>query len=239
MFKQKPGFFHSSKPTNPSPPDARSVLPSSEQRVAMETQMHWAPRSFPIEIRRELKIADLADASMEELEQAEEDGWLAGNRSYRDLRGFPWEEVRAALDAEIAVINRLKAAEDLEAEVSAFEDLQATSFEDEPALWGLDVGVAAATIAISAYGATPVSSCNAGAFGGQHQARYPYVAFFLSKELAPEIMLCAEASDVGLLCDENGIAQIYGQGEMDLVRFAETAWKRNSSPGTRSPSESR
>lgn len=201
--------------------------------------MHWAPRSFPMEIRRELKIADLADASMEELEQAEEDGWLAGNRSYRDLRGFPWEEVRAALDAEIAVINRLKAAEDLEAEVSAFEDLQATSFEDEPALWGLDVGVAAATIAISAYGATPVSSCNAGAFGGQHQARYPYVAFFLSKELAPEIMLCAEASDVGLLCDENGIAQIYGQGEMDLVRFAETAWKRNSSAGTRSPSESR
>ena len=47
----------------------------------MEPQMHWVPRSFPIEIRRELKIADLADASMEELEQAEEDGWLAGNRS--------------------------------------------------------------------------------------------------------------------------------------------------------------
>jgi hypothetical protein len=239
MFQQKPGLFHSSKPTNPSPADARSVLPSSEQRVAMEPQMHWAPRSFPIEIRREMKIADLAHASMEELEQAEEDGWLAGNRSYRDLRGIPWEEVRAALDAELAVINRLKAAEDLEAEVSAFEDLQATSFEDEPALWGLDVGVAAATIAISAYGATPVSSCNAGAFGGQHQARYPYVAFFLPKELAPEIMLCAEASDVGLLCDENGIAQIYGQGEMDLVRFAETAWKRNSSARNRSPSESR
>ena len=156
----------------------------------------------------------------------------------RDLRGFPWEEVRAALDAEIAVINRLKAAEDLEAEVSAFEDLQATSFEDEPALWGLDVGVAAATIAISAYGATPVSSCNAGAFGGQHQARYPYVAFFLPKELAPEIMLCAKASDVGLLCDENcSCLLIDGRGEMDSVRFAETAWKRSSSPGTRSPSE--
>ena len=201
--------------------------------------MHWVPRSFPVEIRRELKTGDLAKASMEELEQAEEDGSLAGNRSYRDLRGFSWEEVRAALDAEIAMINRLKAAEDLEAEASAFEDLQATSFEDEPALWALDVGVAAATIALSAYGATPVSSCNAGAFGGQHQAKYPYVAFFLPSELAPEIMLCAEASDVGLVSDENGIVRIYGRGDMDLVRFAETAWKRNNSPETRSPSAPR
>lgn len=162
--------------------------------------MHWAPRSFPIEIRRQLIIADLSEVLPEELEQGEEDGALAGNRSYFDLRGCGWDLVRTALDI---------------------------------------VGVAAATIAISAYGATPVSSCNAGAFGGQHQARYPYVAFFLPKELASEIMLCAEASDVGLLCDENGIAQIYGQGEMDLVRFAETAWKRNSNCGTQSPSNLR
>ncbi len=201
--------------------------------------MHWAPRSFPIEIRRQLIIADLSEVSPEELEQGEEDGALAGNRSYFDLRGCGWDLVRTALDIESKVIERLKTADDVEAEASAFEEERVTALDDEPALWGLDVGVAAATIAISAYGATPVSSCNAGAFGGQHQAGYPYVAFFLPKELASEIMLCAEAADVGLLCDQNGIAQIYGQGEMDLVRFAETAWKRNSGNGTRSPSESR
>jgi hypothetical protein len=105
--------------------------------------------------------------------------------------------------------------------------------------FSLDVGVAAATIALSAYGATPVSSCNAGAFGGQHKARYPYVAFFLPSELAPEIILCAEASDVGLISDESGIVRIYGREEMDLVRFAGTAWKRNCRPETRSPSEPR
>ena len=201
--------------------------------------MHWVPRSFPIEIRRQLIIADLSEVSPEEFEQGEEDGALAGNRSYFDLRGCGWDLVRTALDIESKVIERLKTADDIEAEASAFEEERVTAFHNEPALWGLDVEVAAATIAISAYGATPVSSCNAGAFGGQRQARYPYVAFFLPKELAPEIMLCAEAADVGLLCDENGIAQIYGQGEMDLVRFAETAWKRNSGPGTRSPSKSR
>ncbi|WP_292528167.1 hypothetical protein [Methylocystis sp.] len=136
----------------------------------------------------------------------------------------------AALEAELAVINRLKSAEDLEAELADFEELQAISFDDEPALWGLDVGVAAATIALSAYGATPVSSCNAGTFGDQHQAQHPYVAFFLPKALAQEILLCAEESNVGLLCDGNGISQIYGQGEMDLISFAKTAWERFHSP---------
>lgn len=192
--------------------------------------MRWVPRSFPVEIRRELNVADLADVSEQQLEQADEEGALAGNRFYFDMRGFYWQDVRTALEAEIAVMNRLKSAEDLEAELANFEELQATSFDDEPALWGLDVGVAAATIALSAYGATPVSSCNAGAFGGQHQARYPYVAFFLPKALAQEILLCAEESNVGLLCDGNGVIQIYGQGEMDLVRFAEAARKRFRSP---------
>lgn len=201
--------------------------------------MHWAPRSFPVMILRQLKVADLAVVSPEELEQAEEEGALAGNRSYYDLRGCGWDLVRTTLDIEIKVIDRLKTADDVEAEASAFEEERVTAFDDEPALWGLDVGVAAATIAISAYGATPVSSCNAGAFGGQHQASYPYVAFFLPKDLAPEIMLCAVAADVGLLCDENGVGQIYGQGGMDLVHFAETAWKRNSNCGTQSSSKLR
>jgi hypothetical protein len=189
--------------------------------------MPWISRLFPVEIRRELNSTDLAGVSSEELEQAEDEGWFAGNRSYRDMRGFSWDEVRAAISTETDVISRVKAAQDPEAELAAFEEFQATSFEDEPALWGLDIGVASATIAVSAYGCTPVSSCNAGAFGGQHQAQYPYVAFFLPKELASEVMLCAQESDVGLLCDENGVAQIYGQGEMDLVRFAETAWRRH------------
>lgn len=96
------------------------------------------------------------------------------------MRGFSWEHVCSALKAEITITNRLKSAEDLKIELAKFEELQATLFEDEPALWALDVGFAAATIALSGW-ALPVSSCNAGAFGGQHQARYPYVAFFLPK----------------------------------------------------------
>jgi hypothetical protein len=189
--------------------------------------MRWAPRAFPVKIHRCLNVADLADISPEEIEQADEEGALAGNRAYCDLRGCGWDVVRTALDIETKLIARLKRADDVDAEMSAFDEERATAFDDEPALWGLDVGVAAATIAISAYGAIPVSSCNAGAFGGHHPARYPYVAFFLPKALAPEIMRCAEAADIGLFCDESGLAQIYSQGEMDLVRFAQTALERS------------
>ena len=61
--------------------------------------MRWVPRSFPVEIHRELNVADLADVSEQQLEQADEEGALAGNRSYFDMRGFSWQDVRAALEA--------------------------------------------------------------------------------------------------------------------------------------------
>lgn len=70
--------------------------------------MRWVPRSFPVEIRRELIVANLADISEQQLEQADEEGALAGNHFYFDMRGFSWQDVRAALEAEIVVINRLK-----------------------------------------------------------------------------------------------------------------------------------
>jgi hypothetical protein len=60
-------------------------------------------------------------------------------------------------------------------------------FELSDGLWGLDIGVASATIALSALGAIP-GSCNAGGFGGHHQAAYPYVSFFLGG-ISPEFVI--------------------------------------------------
>lgn len=98
--------------------------------------MRWAPRSFPEKIHRHLNVADLAEISPDELEQAEEEGALAGNRCYCDLRGCGWGVVRTALDIETKLIERLKMADDVEAEIAAFEEERATAFDDEPALWG-------------------------------------------------------------------------------------------------------
>jgi hypothetical protein len=98
------------------------------------TSMRWAPRSFPVKIHRHLNVADLVDISPDELEQAEEEGALAGNRSYCDLRGCGWDVVRTALDIETKVIDRLKMADDVEAEMSAFEEERATAFDWRPTL---------------------------------------------------------------------------------------------------------
>ena len=144
--------------------------------------MRWAPRSFPVKIHRHLNVADLAYISPEELEQAEAEGTLAGNRSYCDLRGCGWGVVRTALDIETKLIDRLKMADDVEAEMSAFEEERATAFDDEARTLGAgcrrrlrdnrDFGLRLSPC---------VQSCNAGAFGGCHSARYPYVAFFFQR----------------------------------------------------------
>ena len=176
-----------------------------------------------IEIRRELNIDSLAELSPAEASEAEEQGYLAGNRSYRDLRGSGWEDVRRALDLERALVDRIEAADDPAAAESEFDELRLQALDPIEELCGLDVGIASAVLAISALGAIPVSSCNGGCFGGPHQARHPYVAFYLPKDRAARVLDLAEAADIGLFVGQDGIAQVYGRAIRDLLRFAALA----------------
>jgi hypothetical protein len=187
--------------------------------------MARTPLSFDVEIRRILDIDALEDLSDEEAEEADESGYLAGNQAYRDLRGWDWTAVGEALDVERGLIRRLQDAADPALEEELFNEERLQTIEPVEELWGLDVGVAAATIAISALGGSPVSSCNAGAFGNHHQARHPYVAFYLPKARGQQLLELAEAADVGLIVDA-GLAQIYARTVVDLFRFAELAWTR-------------
>jgi hypothetical protein len=176
-----------------------------------------------IEIRRDLNVDSLAELSPAEASEAEDQGYLAGNRFYRDLRGFGWEDVRRALDLERSLVDRIQAADDPAAAESDFDELRLQFLDPIEELCGLDVGVASAVLAISALGAIPVSSCNGGCFGGPHQARHPYVAFYLPKDRAARALDLAEAADIGLFVDQNGIAQVYGRAIRDLLRFAALA----------------
>lgn len=176
-----------------------------------------------IEIRRDLEIDRLAELSPAEASEAEEQGYLAGNRSYRDLRGFGWEDVVRALDLERALVARFEAVDDPAVAESDFDELRLQALDPIEELCGLDVGVASAVLAVSALGGIPVSSCNGGCFGGQHQARHPYVAFYLPKDRGARVLDLAEAADIGLFVDQDGIAQIYGRTINDLLRFAALA----------------
>jgi hypothetical protein len=171
----------------------------------------------------------LAVLSEEDAERGEEDG-LEGNHQYRDLRGFDWDEVEMAFGREAELMARLHAAADLEEEARQIDDERSEAFEPEDDLWGLDIGVIAATLALSALGATPVYSCNAGGFGGAHVAVVPHIAFYLPAARAAELLDLAEAADVGLDSVE-GLARLYGRTDLDLHRFAEVALDRHRTVG--------
>jgi hypothetical protein len=183
-------------------------------------------RTYPTPIVRALDVAALAVLADEDADAGEEDG-LQGNQQYRDMRGIGWDQVADALQREAALFQRFAACADLDEEAERYEEERDDAFLPEEDLWGLDIGVIGATLALSALGATTVSSCNAGGFGGHHVALLPYVVFFLPREAAAEVMVIAEEADVGLDLVEGGIARIYGRADGDLHRFAEIALRRH------------
>jgi hypothetical protein len=192
--------------------------------------MRWRAHHYPVTIEQVLDVDRLAQLSEFAANEADESGYLAGNQMYQDLRCYGWADVAAALEVERRFIAQLEAAEDVEAEAAKIEDERLDCFEPVDGLWGLDIGVASATIALSALGGIPVGSCNAGGFGGQHQAAYPYVAFFMGQAVPELLISVARAANVGLRSAEGGLAQIFGTGDLDLLRFAETALKLREPP---------
>jgi hypothetical protein len=135
-----------------------------------------------------------------------------------------WDDVADAISIEKGVLSRLAKAADVLSELRAFDDERCQ--EDDPplALWGLDVGVAAATIALSAFGATPIGSCNGGAFGDLHQGKHPYVAFYLPGELVGRLQAIAVNAQIGLVGGEDGIARIFARRIDDMMKFAEALY---------------
>lgn len=182
-------------------------------------------RTYPLPIARDIDVDALAVLPQEEADNGEEDG-LQGNQQYRDLRGIGWDQVADAMEREAALFQRFAAVADIDEEAELYEGEREEAFVPEEDLWGLDIGVIGATLALSALGAITVSSCNAGGFGGHHVAAFPHVAFFLPRDVAAEVMAIAEEADVGLDMIEGGIARLYGRTDFDLHRFGEGALRR-------------
>jgi hypothetical protein len=195
-----------------------------------------APRIYRQPIVREIEVDHLAEITDEEAD-ADEDNGLEGNQQYRDIRSIGWDFVAEALEREKALFARFTAATDLDDEADLYaEEIEEAVFPEED-LWGLDIGVIGAVMALSALGAVTVSSCNAGGFGGSHVERFPLVAFFLPRAAAAEVLAIAEAADVGLDMTDGGLVRLYGQTDFDLHRFAENALARHheSEPSGEAP----
>jgi hypothetical protein len=182
-------------------------------------------RTYLQPIIRGLDPDGLAVLSHEAAESGEEDG-LEGNQQYRDIRFVTWDEVEMGLDREARLFARFAAADDIDAEAEAYVDEIEEAELPEEDLWGLDVGVIGAVLALSALGAVTVTSCNAGGFGGRHTEAFPLVGFYLPRALATEVMAIATAADVGLDQPHGGLARLYGRTDFDLHRFGQVALAR-------------
>lgn len=154
-------------------------------------------------------------------EEADEESGLGCNRHYQDLRYVDWDEVAAMIKVEGALLARIEHSTDWEDEAANIdeeleEDLEREDFHP---LWGLDLGVGSAVAALSAFGCVPFTSCNGGAFGGEHLERYPLVAFYMRPTHLEGI--AAAAAEVGAgLYEHGGSVQVFGETVHKLFDFA-------------------
>ena len=167
-------------------------------------------RKFPIEIVRQIDVKKLSWPARGE---AMDEGTLGGNRAYMDLRGASWADARQTSEDETQLIARLENADDPEAEYEAIEEKIFESF------YPLDLGLASTILALSAAKCIPFSSCNAGAFGGQHAEHYPVVAFYARPAVAELILTCAEEIGVGLNMTDTGALITYADDIRSMRAF--------------------
>ncbi len=177
---------------------------------------------FDVEIERSVVPERLAwPASGEAMDESS----LGCNRDYADLRRLPWLEARRVYSVEEKIIARIEASQDTDEEYElVVEELN----EDSNGIYGLDIGVASAVVALSAARCIPFSSCNGGAFGGSHHESHPVVAFFAQPEITPLLLECAEEAGSGLSMSEFGSLIVYADDIRNMRAFACALIKRKT-----------
>jgi hypothetical protein len=147
-----------------------------------------------VEVRRSVDPAHLTPLTDE---QAASRNGMMLNHDYVDVRGCSLADARHALAEEAEMLDQLEAA-DWTGDVA--DRLMDEAYEESEFLFGFDTGVAGAIYALSAAGATPITSCNGGVIEGfPHSCDVPTILFSATREVLPPILRAATAADVGLI----------------------------------------
>lgn len=161
--------------------------------------------------REELLIEQSIDPSLlawpSESDLASEEHFVRG---YMDLRGFTWEDACETLTLERDIL--VRATGDLSVAGESLSD------DEYYALYGLDVGVAAAVVALSAANCAPFTSCNGGA---GHQEAHPCIGLYCRKGRVRNLLKAAEFARCGLASRESGIVVLYAESVAPLLLFAD------------------
>jgi len=185
--------------------------------------MTFCHKLFDVNMKREVNVAEL---SWPERGEADEESCLGGNRSYGDLRRLVWSEVTRVYNLERELVTAIEEANDPEETYDAIEEKLYEEFDD---LYGLDLGVAAAVVALSAGRCIPFSSCNAGAFGGFHHEIHPVVAFYARPKMSGLLLECAEEAGCGLQNGIGGHLIVYDKTILGVMAFAKAVSGRRKS----------
>lgn len=139
---------------------------------------------------------------------------FSGSRTFVDMRGSDPQDVlaAAAIDETWLAAHPADWSDD-----SSDEHFDALQGEVGPGPDALNVGTAAAVLALSAAGCVTVSSCN-----GQpsHQYDRPIVAFWMQPPRYALIDAAAAASECGLEASANGLVILYAADIRRFPRFA-------------------
>jgi hypothetical protein len=172
-------------------------------------------RIVRVEIAASLDPSDLTWPEDDDFEGA------SGNRSFEDLSGTDWEDVREVFRSEQQLLNELVSAAELG---SVLIDLNTDDVDDiELAELGpTDFGTCAATLALNAAGCPTITAC------AGHVTGYPYIAFWTRPAWVPLLLEAAQAARIGLGNAEFGAAEVFTNADdlTGLLRLAHEIERR-------------
>lgn len=141
---------------------------------------------------------------------------LKGNNLYVDLRGKSWSEAERALRIEHRLFDGINGCRTTERK----QMLLRRMWKLEQLYGGLDIGTIATVYAISAAGGIPVTSCNAGCFGGSHREPFPLVGFWWRRSKLPLLRECAKQAQISLWLHHRGELVAGARTIRRMSRFA-------------------
>lgn len=174
---------------------------------------------FNVKIRQE---CDTNILKMPEEELMKHDTGLLCNRHYADKRGYSWDQVKEALELERDIVNKADSRSETKDEFEeAVNELADEVADNWMILDDFDVGVAAATMAFSALGGAPVSSCR----GHQlNEEPHPYIGGWINREKARLLIEICKECDVGIgnyVWECNVGVLVYSSNIMAMMKLAE------------------
>lgn len=183
-----------------------------------ETSLHHLE---PIE--HSLDVENLAVLTDDEADMAADEGLLAGNQHYQDLQDCDVDDLAFAIQLERKLIERVFSSVDPALEEVAIAEARPADDERE-ALWHLDVGVAAAVVALVVLGAHTVLSCNGGEYGRTHTFATPQIRAYIAAASAEQLVELARRAGVGVR-QEDGLIVLYAPSCQGFLMFAEQTLK--------------